>query len=155
MQIQDITNQVLDAIEKGKVKSVSNYFADSFKLVGPMPKPQNKEQYLDELTKLTSGIPNWNFNRHDLRVDGQTVVVPVHITGTQSRKIPSLMPDMPDLPASNRSFSLPNEIIRMKFRGESIVEVNIDPVPGGGINGILEQLGVQIPVTGRKVKSSK
>ena len=155
MQIQDITNQVLDATEKGKLKSVASYFADNFKLTGPMPTPQNKDQYLDTMAKLTSGIPNWNFNRHDLRVEGQTVVVPVRVTGTQSRPIPSLMPGMPDLPASNRSLSLPNETIRVKFQGERIVEVHVDPVPGGGVTGILEQLGVQIPVTGRSDKSSK
>ena len=155
MQIQDITNQVLDAIEKGKVQSSANYYADNFRLVGPMPTPQTKTEYLDVMTKVTSGIPNWNFNRHDLRVEGQTVIVPVHVTGTQSRTLPSLIPGMPDLPASNRSFSLPNEVMRIKFQGERIVECQIDPVPGGGLGGVLEQLGVQIPVTGRSVKPSK
>jgi hypothetical protein len=149
MQILDVTNQALDAIEKGQTKASENLYADNFRLTGPVPMPVDKSMYFDLMTKVTSGIPNWSFNRHDMRVEGQTVVVPVRVTGTQSKLLPSLMPGMLDLPATNRSFQSPPELMHIHFQGEKIVEVHVDPVPGGGIMGVLEKLGVPIPVTGR------
>ena len=110
MQIQDITNQVLDAVEKGRAKSTADLYADNFTFTGPMPMELNKNQYLDIMSKVTAGAPDWKFNRHDLRVEGQTVVVPVQITGTQTKTLPALMPDMRDLPPTNRSFRIPPEV---------------------------------------------
>jgi SnoaL-like domain len=149
MQMVDLTNRALDAMESGTIKSSSSLYSDDFTLTGPIPMPLNKNQYLDLMEKVTKGVPDWNFHRHDLRTEGQTVFVPVQITGTQNRTLPGLMPDMPDLPPTNRSFRLPPEVVQITFRGDKISRIHVDPVPGGGIPGMLEQLGVSIPVTGK------
>jgi hypothetical protein len=155
MQIQDITNQVLDALEKGDAKSTAKYYTENFTFSGPVPMALNKDQFLDLMTKVTTGVPDWKFNRHDLRVEGQTVIVPVQVTGTQTRMLPALMPGMPDLPATQRAFRIPPEVIRVTFQGERVMDIHVDPVPGGGIPGMLEQLGVAIPVTGKTDKPAK
>jgi hypothetical protein len=155
MEIQDIVNQVLDSLERGDVKLTAHYYADNFTFSGPVPEPLNKSQFLDLMTKVTQGVPDWNFNRGKLRVEGHTVIVPVQVTGTQTRMLPGLMPGMPDIPATNRSFRNPPETIRVTFQGERAVDLHVDPVPGGGIPGMLEQLGVAIPVTGRQNKPQK
>jgi predicted ester cyclase len=155
MEIQDIVNQVLDSLERGDVQSNAHYYADNFTFSGPVPEPLNKSQFLDLMTKINQGVPDWSFNRGKLRVEGQTVIIPVQVTGTQTRTLPGLMPGMPDLPATNRSFRIPPETIRIKFQGERAVDIHVDPVPGGGIPGMLEQLGVAIPVTGRQNKPQK
>jgi hypothetical protein len=151
-KIQDITNQVLDAIEKGRPRSAEKYYADNFKFTGPMSQAQDKEQYISTMEKITQGVTGWNFNRHDIRVDANTVMVPVRISGTHTRTLPSLGPGMPDLPASNRSFHLANEVIRVIFQGDRISEMHVDPVAGGGVSGMLEQLGMQIPISGQTDK---
>jgi hypothetical protein len=152
MEIQDIVNHVLDSLERGDAQSDARYYADNFTFSGPVPEPLDKSQFLDLMAKMTSGIPDWKFNRGKLRVEGQTVIVPVQITGTQTRTMPSLMPGMPDLPATNRSIRNPPEVIQVTFQGERVVDIHVDPVPGGGVLGMLEQLGVAIPVTGRQNK---
>jgi hypothetical protein len=155
MEIKEITSKVLDALEKGDIKSSASYYADNLTFSGPVPMPLNKTQFLDLMTKVTTGVPDWKFNKHDLRVEGQTVIVPVQVTGTQTRTLPGLMPGMPDLPATNRSFRIPPEVIRVTFQGDRVVDIHVDPVPGGGIPGMLEQLGVPVPVTGKTDKPSK
>lgn len=154
MSIQDITNQALDAVERGDVRSSASLYADDFRFTGPLPTPLDKNQYLDVMEKVRQGAPNFRFNRHDLHIDGQTVVVPVQITGTQTGTLRSLMPGMPDLPPTGKSFRLPPETIRVRFQGDRAVEVHVDEVPGGGILGMLEQLGVTIPVTGAHDKKT-
>jgi hypothetical protein len=40
--------------------------------------------------------------------------------------------------------------MRMTFRGDRVSNIHVEPVAGGGISGMLEQLGAAIPVTGKK-----
>ena len=155
MRIQDITTQILDAIERGNVRSMAKYFTDDFSFTGPMPVAQDKTQFMDMMTKITNAVPDWKFNRHDLEVEGQSVHVPVQVTGTKTRRLPALMPGMSELQPTNRSFQIPSETLHVTFRGDRISNIHVDPVPGGGIPGMLEQLGAAIPVTGRKDQTSE
>jgi hypothetical protein len=155
MQREDVVNKALDYIESNDLNSSKSLYSDDFTFSGPVPVPLNKAQYLELMGKVLQGVPNWNFHRHDLRVEGDTVIVPVRVAGTQTGRLPGLMPDMPDLPATNRSFRNPPEEMRITVRGDRIVDVNIEPVPGGGVLGMLEQLGVSVPVTGKPPEKPK
>jgi hypothetical protein len=155
MQIAEIANQALDFIEKGDIDSSRSLYTDDFTFTGPVPMPLNKDQYLDLMKKVTKGVPNWNFHRHDIRVEGQTVIVQVQVAGTQTGTLSSLMPGMPDLPPTNRSFRTPPEVIRITFRGDRAIDVHVDSVPGGGIPGMLQQLGVSLPVPGKPGEKPK
>jgi hypothetical protein len=155
MQITDIAKQVLDSIEQCKAASTGSLYTDDFRFTGAVPMPLDRDQYVEVMNKVCKGVPDWKFNYHDIHVDGQTVVVPVQVTGTHTRTLPGLMPGMPDLPATNRSFRLPPEEIKVTFRGDRISNVHVDPVPGGGVQGMLEQLGVAIPVTGKPSDQQK
>jgi SnoaL-like domain len=139
--IQDLTNQALDAIEQSKVKSSASLYADDLQFTGPVPMPLNKDQYLDLMEKVTRGVPNWNFHRHDLRVEGQTVIVPVQVTGTHSQTLPGLMPGMPDLPPTHRSFRIPPEVIQITFRGHHEIRLAIF-VEGGWCSSIRDERGL-------------
>lgn len=155
MQIQDVTKQAFDAIDRGDVRSSANLYADDFRMTGPLPVPLDKKQYLEVMEKLKRGIPDLQFHRRDIRVNGNTVDVHVQLSGTHTATLPSLMPGMPDVPPTNHSFRLPTETLHVRFQGDRIAEIRVDPVPGGGVTGILEQLGVSIPVTGRTDKPNK
>jgi len=148
MQIENIANQVLDAFERGEINATRSSFSDDFSFTGPMPLPLNKAQFLDLMNQILRGVPDWNFHRHDVRVEGQTVIVPVEITGTQSGTLQQLMVGMPILPPSNHSFHLPQEVMQIRFDGERIANIHVDPVHGGGIPGMLHQLGVSVGFEG-------
>src|SRR5512138_1845245 len=128
MQIQDITYQILDAMEKGNIKSTADQFTDNFRFTGPMPKPLTKDEFLDLMAKINKGVPNLKFGHREYHVNGQTVNVTIQVSGTQSRTLPSLMPGMPELPPTNKTFRLPPETLQVTFQGDKISKIHDDPV---------------------------
>lgn len=142
MKALDIVEEALADIEKGAIEA-STYTEDMF-LSGPVPQPMKRYEYVLLMKNLVGACPDWNFRARDFTVLGDTVKVTVSVTGTQTRTLPALMPGMKALPPTNKRFILPEEHISFKVRGDKISECVVDMVPGGGVMGVLAQLGVQL-----------
>jgi hypothetical protein len=52
---------------------------------------------------------------------------------------------MPPIAPTGRAVRIPEHYFFYRIRGEHIVEIRPDPVPGGAPRGILEQIGVPVP----------
>lgn len=142
MKAQEIVKKALTDIENGAIDAAI-YTGDMI-FSGPVPQPIKRDEYVTLLKNLVGGCPDWNFHARDFTVSGDTVKVTVAITGTQSRTLPGLMPGMEALTPTNKRFILPEEHISFKVRGDKIFECSVDKVPGGGVMGILTQLGVRL-----------
>lgn len=53
---------------------------------------------------------------------------------------------LPPIPETNKSVSLPKEHWEYVIKDNTIATIRVEQVAGGGIAGILQQLGVDIPV---------
>jgi hypothetical protein len=73
------------------------------------------------------------------------VVAAVQITGTQTRDLILPIPGMPTIPATNKNVPLPGEHLEFTFMGDKIASLASDNVTGGGVPGVLQQLGVPLP----------
>jgi hypothetical protein len=142
MKAQEVVKKALADIEKGAIDA--SIYTEDMVFSGPVPQPIQRDEYVTLLKKLVEGCPDWNFHASDFSERGDTVKVTVGITGTQTRTLPGLMPGMLALPPTNKSFIIPEEHISFKVRGDKISECVVDKVPGGGVMGILAQLGVQL-----------
>jgi hypothetical protein len=142
MNTQEIVKKAFAEIEKGVIDA-SRYTEDMI-FSGPVPKPMKRNEYVTLMKNLVGAFPDWNFHAHDFQALGDTIKVTVGITGTHIRTLPGLMPGMLALPPTNKSFILPEEHLSIKVRGDKICELVADVVPGGGVSGILAQLGVQL-----------
>ena len=138
----EIVKNAMTDIEKGAIKA-SSYTEDMI-FSGPVPQPLNRDQYLDLMHALVGASPDWNFHARDFTVEGDTVQISISITGTQTRTLPGLMPGMPDLPATGKQFSLPGEHLTITVRGNQISQLVARVPPGGGVPGMLAQLGVPL-----------
>ena len=49
------------------------------------------------------------------------------------------------IPATGKRISLPVEHITFTFKGDKIASMTSDIVPGGGVAGVLAQIGVPLP----------
>lgn len=142
MRPEEVVKKSLTDIEKGTIDA--SIYTEDMIFSGPVPQPMNRDEYVSLLKSIVAGVPDWNFHAKDYVVRGDTVGVAVKITGTQTRILPSLIPGMQPLPATNRSFMLPEEHLTIKVRGGRIAECRSDVVAGGGVSGMLAQLGVQL-----------
>ena len=67
------------------------------------------------------------------------------LSGTHQAELDLSPLGLPNVPATGKSFQLPLETATISFNGEKITSVRTTEVAGGGVMGILSQLGVEAP----------
>jgi hypothetical protein len=140
----DIVKKLLLAIEQCNMKEAASYLADDFTFSGAVPKPVSKNEWLDVHQKFDMAMPDFKFNAKDLNESGNVVNGTVQLSGTQNKELPSLMPGVPSVPATNKKIQMPTENFTVTFKGDKIVNLTVEKVPNGGVAGVLKQLGVTI-----------
>ncbi len=133
------------ALESRDFDRAASYMTDDFVFSGPVPQPIGKQEFIAVQSAFEDAFQDWSFNSHDEVEQGDKVVAAVQITGTHTRDLVLPMPGMPPIPATNKRVSLPVEHITFTFRGDKIASLTSDNVPGGGVPGVLQQIGVPLP----------
>jgi len=133
------------ALEAREFEKAGSYLADDFVFTGPVPQPVGKHVFIAIQSAFESAFEDWSFNSHDEVEQGDKVVAAVQITGTHTRDLVLPMPGMPTIPATKKKVSLPEEHLEFTFVGDRIASLTSDNVPGGGIPGVLQQIGVPLP----------
>jgi len=90
-------------------------------------------------------LPDWKFNATDFKQNGEQVTATFQITGTHTSELSLPMPGFPKVPASGKHVSLPKESITIPLKNSKISRLEAGKVPGGGVAGVLTQLGIPMP----------
>src|SRR5205814_1856662 len=107
------------------------------------PKPLNRQGFLDVIEGLKEGIPGLIFNLHNVLDAGQhRITATWHVAGYQTNSFNLPMLGLPPIPQMGRSISLPIEDVIYELAENQIKAIQVQPTEGGGIKGILEQLGI-------------
>jgi len=148
---KEIVNTFMQTLEAKEYSRAANYLSESLTFIGFTPRPLTKEQFVTVMKGLTDGFPNLTYNVHDVKevddtLEGKRVRAAVHIAGTQvdSFILPPL--GLAPIPQTGRSISLPEESWEYLIRDDAISTIRVDRVPGGGIEGLLHQLGIDDPI---------
>ena len=146
MSAIDTVRAFTTAIENNEKEETVNPLADDFLFSGWTPKPLNKANFITTFAELKSGIPGLMFNLHNLSEEGNRVTGSIQIAGYQSDEfsIPTL--SLPPIPQMARSISLPVEDVTFELAGDKITRWTVHHVDGGGIKGLLHQLGFDAPI---------
>ncbi len=148
----DIVKQFMIALESQEFTLASDYLADDFTYTSMLPRPLNKKQFITLVKELKYGMPNMSFNVRDIRETNnelkqeQNAECTVQLTGTQSNIMELVPLSLPPIPETNRRIILPPEQWRFTIINNKIASIVVPPVPGGGIPGLLQQLGIDIPI---------
>jgi predicted ester cyclase len=132
-----------EAMEARDWEKVASYLSDDFTLSGPTPQPVGKNEFIAIQSAFMTAIPDWSFNLSHLKEQGDKVLATVRVTGTHNRDL--AVPGLPPVPATNKKISLPEEHMEFTFKGDKIASLSSDNVPGGGVPGVLQQMGVPLP----------
>ena len=90
-------------------------------------------------------MPDWAFNISKVEDKGNVVRFTIQISGTQTNALDLSAMGFLVIPATGIRVQLPTEHVEVTVRGNQVSGVHVDPVQGGGVPGILSQLGVQMP----------
>ncbi|MGA2297152.1 MAG: nuclear transport factor 2 family protein [FCB group bacterium] len=135
----------MECFETGNIDRAMRIVREDFQFVGPMPMPLNREQYFAISRAIAEGIPNWSFNISNIKVIGNEVHLSVDITGTHTGVLALPIPGLAPIQPTRKSIKIPQEVIQITVREKRISKLNVPQVPGGGIPGLLEQLGHPMP----------
>ncbi len=145
MSALDVVKGGFAALESKDWKKFEGYVADDFVFSGATPQPVGKKEFVGLQMALQAAMPDWNFNPSGFKENGDKVTVDMRITGTQTGELSLPMPGFPNVPATNKKISLPNQPGTFTVKGDKLAALEIKDVPGGGLLGILAQLGVKMP----------
>ena len=145
MDAEKLVRETLAAMEAGNTAKGGDNMTDDFKFSGPMPQPIGKADFLALQGALIKALPDWKFNAKSFKVEGNKVTFTVKITGTHTATLNPIMPGMSPVPATGKKVALPEEPATMTIRGDKLASFEAAQVPGGGVPGLLAQIGVQMP----------
>jgi len=86
------------------------------------------------------------FNLHNLSEEGNRVTGSIQVAGYQSNAFSIPLLSLPPVPQMARSISLPVEDVVFELAGDTITRWTVHHAEGGGIKGLLHQLGFDAPI---------
>jgi predicted ester cyclase len=143
MDALEMAQAFVDALEAKDMEKAGTYLSEDFRLYGPTPMPVGKHEFLALQGALFQAFPDWSFNSAALKQEGNKVTGTVRITATHTA--PLVLPGIPPIAATGKHVVLPEERTELTFEGDKIVSLASDNVPGGGVPGMLQQIGLQLP----------
>lgn len=139
----DVARKGIRAFEANDHATVSSLITEDFTLSGAVPQTLGKQDFLGFMHAMITAFPDFKFNETFTEEGADKVVITQHITGTHTGTL--ALPGMPPIPATGKKVALPEEKQVFTFRDGKFAKSEGHPVPGGGVMGILAQLGVQMP----------
>ena len=148
----EIVTAFMEALEAKEFDKAATHLSDNFQFSGSTPLPLNKAKFMSYSKALAVGMPNLSYHFHDIQEveeilgEGTSVRATVQITGTHTNTFEIIPLGLPLIPETNKSVMLPEEHWEYTIKGNTIAFIRVEQVQGGGIKGILQQLGVDIPI---------
>jgi predicted ester cyclase len=103
----------------------------------------DKPQFLAMLRALYTGFPDWSYAYDGVELNDGVYGIKWRQGGTHTGTWS--LAGMAPIPPTGKPVRIPEHYFFYRIRGDQIVEIRPDPVPGGAPRGILEQIGVAVP----------
>ena len=136
---------LLTAIEQLRWDEAKGYLTEDFTFGGAVPQPLNTDAWLGVHKAFAAAMPDFSFNASDIREEQGGVRLRLQISGTQTRAMALPIPGAPFIAPTGKRVQLPAEPCACEFRGDKIASYIVEKVSGGGLPGILAQLGAALP----------
>jgi hypothetical protein len=139
----------ITALQSGDTNVATNCMSDQFTFAGWLHEPLPRCQFLEVQSRLLDAMPDFSYNLSGAQEIGDSVWTWTQIMGTQSHDL--LLPTLgvPFIQATGNAISLPQTRTSFTFEQEKIAHMMVETLLGGGLAGILQQLGRELPLEAR------
>jgi hypothetical protein len=145
MEQNKIVESFFKAIEKSDFTAAESLVSNNCKITGVGPDGLGIKEFLGVHRAFNTGMPDFKFNYKIGNVKNNVVETKVKLTGTHFKEMPAPIPGLHNIPATNKLLRMPEEKVTFTIKDNKIERVNLEQVPGGGLPGVLKQLGVEMP----------
>ena len=140
----EAVRQIVAALESDDPRRAGELLTKDFIYQGPFPGPLDRPQFLIYSAEIKKAFPDWSYHFTFIQdEDSDLVRGIIQQQGTHTGTFS--LPGMAALSATDVSVILPIEAVRFRFRENQLACLEIEDASGGGLEGILEQLGVELP----------
>jgi predicted ester cyclase len=133
--------RVVACLEAKDVAQAATHIHDDFQFSGFGSDPLNRDQFVSLMKALFTAIPDWSYHPRELREDGDAVRFKIQVTGTHTGMLVGLDPGMAPIAATGKTISLPADQVECTLRDGKVATMKVETGEGGGIKGILGQIG--------------
>lgn len=141
----DIAKKFAELMEAKDLKGLQEIMADDFAAKGPSLE-LNKPQVIGYLNILFTAFPDISFGLTDFEEIGDLISCDSHERGTHNGILDLNPFGMPiSLPPSGKTFTLPKGRFVFRVTDDKVTYFSEEIVEGGGLAGMLAQLGVKLP----------
>ena len=149
MNATDIVRTCITALQSGDLELAANTLSDDFLLTGLTSTPLRKNEFLVLQGELLTAMPDFSYNLADIHREGRDVTAIIQITGTHTRDLTLSVLGLPPVQATGIAITLPQVSTTFEVEEGKVLGMQVETVPGGGLTGLLQQIGTELPVLPR------
>lgn len=142
----NVVEEFLIAIEQRNFTKAEDLLSNNFRASGLAPDVLDASGLMSIQRALGSGMPDFRFNYEFLKEKGGIVRVKFHITGSHIESMPAPYSGLRSIPPTNKNVNMPDETVEFNVRDNKIQKMDVQHTDGGGLAGLLKQLGVELRV---------
>ena len=139
-----IIKEFLNSIQENDFTNAESLVTNTFRMEGWEPDTITSRDYLNLMRCIVKGMPDYKYNYQNFNEKGNTVDFTINITGTHTREIPSILPGIDSVPATNTKVKLPQQNCWVTIKDNKIDTFRVEQVTGGSLMGLFKQLGVDL-----------
>jgi hypothetical protein len=129
------------ALDRGDLKTMAALIHDNFRLEGAGLDGIGKPEFMAAMKAQLDAFPDYSENPTEIKEDGDVVRFVAHVRGTQRGTL--TLSGMAPIAPTDREIRLPPAPAWVKVSEDRLLLYHVEAVPGGGIQGILNQLGLR------------
>ncbi len=149
MEANELVMTCITALQSGDMGMAASLLADDFVLQGWAEQTIDKGQFLAMQSNLLVAMPDFSYNLSDVHMEGQSIEALIQISGTNSGNLDLSMLDIAPMQATGLAVNLPQLPVRFVIENDTLKEMVMATVAGGGLSGLLQQIGGELPVAPR------
>ncbi len=153
MSATDTVNTFMTALQSGDIELAADTMSDDFVMSGFAPKQLNKNQFLATYSNLLASMPNLSFNMaNELSEAENTVQIEIEITGTHLNQLALPVLGVQPIEPTGLDVTLAQTKTTYSVNSDNkVVNMEMQPIVGGGLEGLLQQVGAELPLAPRGV----
>lgn len=150
MSVLETIKTFMTALQSGDMELAAKTMADDFTLRGMAPQTIHKDELLAIQSQLVAAMPDFSYNLSELHRTGEYSQGLIQVQGTQTNDLSLPMFGLGMIPASGLALVLPQVEVVYRVDDEKVMSMNVEQVPGGGLMGLVQQLGSELPLPERE-----
>ena len=149
MNPREIVQALFDSVQRGDFQKARFLVSNDCQFRDGSAEPIRCEAWMSINKNLKKAFPDLDYHFHVHRVDGLdggVVKISAELKGTHSGVLDLSPVGLGVTPATDKSFAAPREHFRVTIRDSKVAAWVAEPSAGGGLQGILFQLGIAEPI---------